>query len=116
MLRVNYAQPNKIKGGDKGWATQAVWADADDWCAAVGWVDAVRLCWLMTCYALIFCVCVFSSLPKVCKHFFWLTKSAIGMSSSVQQRSRASWLNLACLRFFHLLRALLPHPSSVPQV
>ncbi|KAI7840541.1 hypothetical protein COHA_005696 [Chlorella ohadii] len=31
VLRVNYAQPNKIKGGDKGWATQAVWADADDW-------------------------------------------------------------------------------------
>ncbi len=36
MLRVNYAQPNKIKGGDKGWATQAVWADADDWCGIVG--------------------------------------------------------------------------------
>jgi hypothetical protein len=33
VLRVNFAQPNKIKGGDKGWATQAVWADADDWCA-----------------------------------------------------------------------------------
>ncbi|KAI3430816.1 hypothetical protein D9Q98_009227 [Chlorella vulgaris] len=31
VLRVNFAQPNKIKGGDKGWATQAVWADADDW-------------------------------------------------------------------------------------
>jgi len=31
VLRVNYAQPNKIKGGDKGFATQAVWADADDW-------------------------------------------------------------------------------------
>lgn len=31
VLRVNYAQPNKIKGGDKGWASQAVWADADDW-------------------------------------------------------------------------------------
>ena len=33
VLRVNYAQPSKIKGGDKGWASQAVWADADDWCA-----------------------------------------------------------------------------------
>eukprot|EP00887_Chlorella_sp_A99_P001610 scaffold8.g1610.t1 len=31
VLRVNYAQPQKIKGGDKGWASQAVWADADDW-------------------------------------------------------------------------------------
>ncbi|KAK2079334.1 hypothetical protein QBZ16_003025 [Prototheca wickerhamii] len=31
VLRVNYAQPTKIKGGDKGWASQAVWADADDW-------------------------------------------------------------------------------------
>ncbi|PSC71773.1 Peptidyl-prolyl cis-trans isomerase E [Micractinium conductrix] len=31
VLRVNYAQPNKIKGGDKGFASQAVWADADDW-------------------------------------------------------------------------------------
>lgn len=31
VLRVNYAQPMKIKGGDKGWASQAVWADADDW-------------------------------------------------------------------------------------
>jgi peptidyl-prolyl isomerase E (cyclophilin E) len=30
-MRVNYAQPAKIKGGDKGWASQAVWADADDW-------------------------------------------------------------------------------------
>lgn len=35
VLRVNYAQPNKIKGGDKGWAAQAVWADADDWCVCV---------------------------------------------------------------------------------
>jgi hypothetical protein len=35
VLRVNYAQPAKIKGGDKGWSTQAVWADADDWCAAL---------------------------------------------------------------------------------
>ena len=33
VLRVNYAQPMKIKGGDKGWASQPVWADADDWCA-----------------------------------------------------------------------------------
>lgn len=31
VLRVNYAQPSKIKGGDKGWASQAVWADTDDW-------------------------------------------------------------------------------------
>lgn len=31
VLRVNYAQPMKIKGGDKGWSHQAVWADADDW-------------------------------------------------------------------------------------
>lgn len=33
VLRVNYAQPMKIKGGDKGWSHQAVWADADDWCS-----------------------------------------------------------------------------------
>lgn len=32
VLRCNYAQPMKIKGGDKGWSHQAVWADADDWC------------------------------------------------------------------------------------
>lgn len=31
MLRVNFAQPTKIKGGDKGWASTAVWADTDDW-------------------------------------------------------------------------------------
>ncbi len=31
VLRVNYAQPVKVKGGDKGWAHQAVWADADDY-------------------------------------------------------------------------------------
>jgi peptidyl-prolyl isomerase E (cyclophilin E) len=31
VLRVNYAQPAKIRGGDKGWASQPVWADADDW-------------------------------------------------------------------------------------
>ncbi|GBF91609.1 peptidyl-prolyl cis-trans isomerase E [Raphidocelis subcapitata] len=29
VLRVNYAQPVKIKGGDKGWSHQPVWADAD---------------------------------------------------------------------------------------
>jgi len=28
-LQVNYAQPMKIKGGDKGWSHQPVWADAD---------------------------------------------------------------------------------------
>lgn len=28
---MNYAQPMKVKGGDKGWAHQAVWADADDY-------------------------------------------------------------------------------------
>ena len=31
VMRVNYAQPMKIKGGDKGWSHQPVWADADDW-------------------------------------------------------------------------------------
>lgn len=31
VLRTNYAQPMKIKGGDKGFSHQAVWADADDW-------------------------------------------------------------------------------------
>ncbi|KDD76116.1 hypothetical protein H632_c349p2 [Helicosporidium sp. ATCC 50920] len=31
VLRVNYAQPGKIKGGDRGWASQPVWAEADDW-------------------------------------------------------------------------------------
>mmetsp|Transcript_20055 Transcript_20055/g.36058 ORF Transcript_20055/g.36058 Transcript_20055/m.36058 type:complete len:144 (-) Transcript_20055:343-774(-) len=29
VLKVNYAQPIKIKGGDKGWSHQPVWADAD---------------------------------------------------------------------------------------
>lgn len=29
VLKVNYAQPMKIKGGEKGWAGQAIWADAD---------------------------------------------------------------------------------------
>lgn len=28
VLRVNYAQPMKIKGGEKGFSHQAVWADA----------------------------------------------------------------------------------------
>ena len=31
VLRCNYAQPMKIKGGDKGFSHQPVWADADDW-------------------------------------------------------------------------------------
>ena len=31
VLKVNFAQPSKIKGGDKGWASQPVWADTDDW-------------------------------------------------------------------------------------
>eukprot|EP00898_Chlorokybus_atmophyticus_P006164 jgi/Chlat1/6549/Chrsp45S06012 len=31
VLRVNYAQPIRIKGGEAGWASQAVWADADTW-------------------------------------------------------------------------------------
>lgn len=29
VLRVNYAVPMKIKGGDKGWSHQPIWADAD---------------------------------------------------------------------------------------
>jgi peptidyl-prolyl isomerase E (cyclophilin E) len=29
VLKVNYAQPMKIKGGDKGWSHLPVWADAD---------------------------------------------------------------------------------------
>jgi peptidyl-prolyl isomerase E (cyclophilin E) len=29
VMRVNFAQPMKIKGGDKGWSHQPVWADAD---------------------------------------------------------------------------------------
>mmetsp|Transcript_44595 Transcript_44595/g.74412 ORF Transcript_44595/g.74412 Transcript_44595/m.74412 type:complete len:165 (+) Transcript_44595:285-779(+) len=29
VLRVNFAQPMKIKGGEKGWSHQPVWADAD---------------------------------------------------------------------------------------
>lgn len=31
--QVNYAQPMKIKGGDKGWSHQPVWADADEYLA-----------------------------------------------------------------------------------
>ena len=31
VLRVNYAQPMKIKGGEQGFATQPVWADADQY-------------------------------------------------------------------------------------
>jgi peptidyl-prolyl isomerase E (cyclophilin E) len=33
ILKVNYAQPMKIKGGDKGWSHQPVWADADEYLA-----------------------------------------------------------------------------------
>mmetsp|Transcript_33171 Transcript_33171/g.63673 ORF Transcript_33171/g.63673 Transcript_33171/m.63673 type:complete len:152 (-) Transcript_33171:487-942(-) len=29
VLRVNFAQPMKIKGGQQGWSHQPVWADAD---------------------------------------------------------------------------------------
>jgi peptidyl-prolyl isomerase E (cyclophilin E) len=32
-VQVNYAQPMKIKGGDKGWSHQPVWADADEYLA-----------------------------------------------------------------------------------
>lgn len=31
VLKVNFAQPMKIKGGDKGWSHQAIWADADSY-------------------------------------------------------------------------------------
>eukprot|EP00899_Mesostigma_viride_P016096 jgi/Mesvir1/24488/Mv21843-RA.1 len=31
VLKVNLAQPLKIKGGEQGWASQPVWADADTW-------------------------------------------------------------------------------------
>lgn len=31
VLRCNYAQPVKIKGGDVGFSTQPVWADAQEW-------------------------------------------------------------------------------------
>jgi peptidyl-prolyl isomerase E (cyclophilin E) len=33
ILTVNFAQPPKIKGGDKGWSHQPVWADADKYMA-----------------------------------------------------------------------------------
>lgn len=29
VLTVNYALPEKIKGGEQGWAAQPIWADAD---------------------------------------------------------------------------------------
>ena len=35
VLRCNFAQPMKIKGGDKGFSHQPVWADADDWCVNI---------------------------------------------------------------------------------
>lgn len=31
VLTVNYAQPIRIKGGEQGWASQPLWADADTW-------------------------------------------------------------------------------------
>ena len=31
VLRCNYAQPMKIKGGEQGWSHQPVWADADQY-------------------------------------------------------------------------------------
>ncbi|KAG5068264.1 hypothetical protein AAZX31_01G057500 [Glycine max] len=31
VLTVNYALPERIKGGEQGWAAQPVWADADTW-------------------------------------------------------------------------------------
>lgn len=31
VLTVNYAQPIRIKGGEQGWASQPIWADADTW-------------------------------------------------------------------------------------
>eukprot|EP01024_Parvocaulis_polyphysoides_P001316 TRINITY_DN10357_c0_g1_i1.p1 TRINITY_DN10357_c0_g1~~TRINITY_DN10357_c0_g1_i1.p1 ORF type:complete len:160 (-),score=23.40 TRINITY_DN10357_c0_g1_i1:244-651(-) len=31
VLKVNYAIPMKIKGGDKGWSHQPVWADLDQY-------------------------------------------------------------------------------------
>jgi hypothetical protein len=36
VLRVNYALPMKIKGGDKGFSHQPVWADADKYVAPCG--------------------------------------------------------------------------------
>ncbi|KAJ4915682.1 ATPase E1 [Raphanus sativus] len=31
VLTVNYALPEKIKGGEQGWAAHPLWADADTW-------------------------------------------------------------------------------------
>ncbi|KAK4773896.1 hypothetical protein SAY87_028915 [Trapa incisa] len=31
VLTVNYALPERIKGGEQGWAAQPVWAEADTW-------------------------------------------------------------------------------------
>ncbi|URD99818.1 hypothetical protein MUK42_29337 [Musa troglodytarum] len=31
VLTVNYAFPERIKGGEQGWAAQPIWADADTW-------------------------------------------------------------------------------------
>ncbi|XP_020095353.1 peptidyl-prolyl cis-trans isomerase E isoform X2 [Ananas comosus] len=31
VLTVNYAHPERIKGGEQGWAAQPIWADADTW-------------------------------------------------------------------------------------
>ncbi|XP_028111131.1 peptidyl-prolyl cis-trans isomerase E-like [Camellia sinensis] len=31
VLTVNYALPERIKGGEQGWAAQPIWADADTW-------------------------------------------------------------------------------------
>ena len=104
VLRVNYAQPNKIKGGDKGWSSQAVWADADDW-----WV-ARRLLALLACSA--------AFLLAVCPACRWLPVSSgwcvwhppiarmallttasspaalpspTGMRSTLRRRSSTSW-------------------------
>ena len=43
-LRVNYAQPMKIKGGEKGFSHQAVWADSDNW-----WVHQQSIDWKDLC-------------------------------------------------------------------
>ncbi|MQL72922.1 hypothetical protein Taro_005274 [Colocasia esculenta] len=31
VLTVNYALPERIKGGEQGWAAHPIWADADTW-------------------------------------------------------------------------------------
>ncbi|GER50474.1 glycine-rich RNA-binding protein [Striga asiatica] len=31
VLTVNYALPEKIKGGEQGWAAKPIWEDADTW-------------------------------------------------------------------------------------